>query len=304
MKKILCVILCVAMLCLCGCAGGKAEEKPVGENTLLKDDGKTLKMLTITSSFGVNTTEYIYDIATAHGATNVVVGRLYFGGCTLRRHVNNAQTDNPEYTYYKNTSGEWVTTEEVSMIEGILDEDWDLFFIQQSAAQSPLADTYGTYVDQLIEYINEKKTNADAKIIWNMTWAYQSDSKQDVFVNDFKADQMLMYNALVKVTNDLIVPRQDIAAIVPTGTAIQNARTSYFKDNLTADTYHLNDLGKVIAGYELYRILLDKPLTEICLTEVTELFSLSDSNKQVILEVVNAAAEKPYEVTNSSYTER
>lgn len=303
MKRILCLVLCLVMLCLCGCVGG-AKESPVGENTLLKNEGKSLKMLTITSSFGVNTTEYIYDIATAHGADDVVVGRLYFGACSLERHVKNAQSDNPEYTYYKNDSGEWVTTENVSMIEGILDEDWDVFFIQQSAAKSALADTYGTYVTDLINYINQKKTNPEAKIIWNMTWAYQSDSKQDVFVNDFQADQMLMYNTLVKVTNDLIVPRQDIAAIVPTGTAIQNARTSYFRDNLTADTYHLNDLGKVIAGYELYRILLDKPLTEICLTEVTETFVLSDSNKQVILEVVNAAAEKPFEVTNSTYTKR
>lgn len=189
------------------------------------------------------------------------------------------------------------------MIEGILDEDWDIIFIQQSAAKSALAETYENYVDQLIAYINENKTNTDAKIVWNMTWAYQSDSTQEVFRNNFGSDQMLMYDTLVKVVNDLIVPREDIDAIVPTGTAIQNARTSYFGDYLTEDTYHLNDLGKVIAGYTLFATLTDKPLSTINLTQVTQWLSLSDTNKEVIKEVVNTALEKPFEVTQSSYTD-
>ncbi len=303
MKKWISLLLCVTMLLtLCACAGGKEAEKPLGDNAVVRDEN-TLKLLAITSSFGVNTTEYLYDIATAQGMTDVVVGRLYFGACTLKRHVNNALTNKAEYTYYKNNSGEWITKENVSMIEGILDEDWDIIFIQQSAAESALAETYEDYVDQLIAYIKENKTNTDAKIIWNMTWAYQSDSTQEVFRDNFGSDQMLMYDTLVKVVNDLIVPREDIDAIVPTGTAIQNARTSYFGDYLTEDTYHLNDLGKVIAGYTLFATLTDKPLSTINLTQVTQWLSLSDANKEVIKEVVNTALEKPFEVTQSSYTD-
>lgn len=299
MKRIICLLLCVAMLSLFGCA---ANEGPVGENTLLKDEGKTLKLLAITSSFGVNTTEYLYDIATAEGCTDVVIGRLYFGGCTLRRHVNNANTNNPEYTYYKNNSGEWITTEEVTMLEGIQDEDWDIIFIQQSAAQAALVDTYEDYIDQLIAYVNANKTNPDARFIWNMTWAYQSDSDQEVFVEDFGSDQMAMYQSIVDTVKEKVVPRDDIAAIIPSGTAIQNARTSYFGDYLTKDTFHLNDLGKVIAGYTLYAILADKPLKTINLSKVTNTFTLSDSNKEVIIEAVNAAIKEPFQVTPSTLT--
>lgn len=298
MKKILCLLLCAVMLMTVGCA---KQDGPVGENTLLKDEGKTLKLLAITSSFGVNTTEFLYDIAKAEGCTDVVVGRLYFGACTLKRHVNNANSNNPEYTYYKNNSGEWITKEGVAMLEGLQDEDWDIIFIQQSAAQAALVDTYEDYIDQLITYVNANKTNPDAKFIWNMTWAYQGDSQQEVFVENFGSDQMAMYQAIVDTTKEKVVPREDIAAIIPSGTAIQNARTSYFGDILTEDTYHLSELGKVIAGYTLYSVLVDKPLETISLTQVSGGLELTDSNKEVIIDAVNNAVKTPFEVTQSAY---
>ena len=57
----------------------------------------------------------------------------------------------------------------------------------------------------------------------------------------------------------------------------------------------------MIAGYMLYTTLTDAPLTEVKLTQVNELFKLSDSNKAVILDCVNKARETPFAVTNSAY---
>ena len=85
MKRIICVLLCM-MLLLSGCS----VEKQKASNSLLADEGKTLKLLAITSSFGVDTTDYLYEIAKAQGVENVVVGRLYIGASTLKIHVNNA----------------------------------------------------------------------------------------------------------------------------------------------------------------------------------------------------------------------
>ena len=311
MRKWIAVLLCIVMLGLCGCTPTPQVETTettvpvpqVGPNTLLPNDGKSLKLLAITSSFGVDTTDYLYDIAMAEGVEEVIVGRLFFGACTLKRHVNNAISNNPEYEFTKKANGEWLNLGNASIKQGLLSEDWDIIFIQQSAAESGQTDTYKDYVDQLVDYINENKTNSLAEIIWNMTWAYQADSEQQVFLETFNADQMYMYQSIVGAMQEHIVPRTDLAALIPSGTAIQNARTSYFGDMLTRDTLHLNDLGKVIAGYTLYSVLADKPLTEMSLTKVSEGFSLSDSNKEVIMEAVNNAIEKPFEVTPSSYTD-
>ena len=134
-----------------------------------------------------------------------------------------------------------------------------------------------------------------------MTWAYQGDSTYDPFVGTFNCDQMAMYNSIVASVKEKVVGRTDIAAISPTGTAIQNARTSYFGDLLTRDTRHLNEIGKVVAGYALFATLTDAPLTEVALTEVNPTFKLSDSNKEVILDAVNAAIKEPFAVTQSAY---
>ena len=42
-------------------------------------------------------------------------------------------------------------------------------------------------------------------------------------------------------------------------------------------------------------------MTEVALTEVNPTFKLSDSNKEVILDAVNAAIKEPFAVTQSAY---
>ena len=95
--------------------------------------------------------------------------------------------------------------------------------------------------------------------------------------------------------------------MIPVGTAIQNARTSWIGDTLTKDTYHLNNLGRAIAAYTLYTVLTGQELTEVNLGEVRShdisgSLILTDEEKQVIIEAVNTAIANPWEVTQSSYT--
>lgn len=322
--KLITMILCLAILLpvLGACGRGNVPKTdpqpepnpdPNGEPTLDPNrplcDGKTLKLLAITSSFGLNTTEFLYNIAVAEGCTDVVVGRLYASGCTLKQHVENSTNNLYAYEYSKISDGTWVKQDGISMEYGLLDEDWDIIFIQQSAAQAPLVDTYQNYLDTLMEYVQKTKTNPNARFVWNMTWAYQSDSTQKVFAETFQGDQMAMYNSILNAVQEKIVPRTDFTAIIPTGTAVQNARTSYFGDRLTKDTYHLNNLGRAIAGYTLYSILTGKPLTEVNLGQINsydvpEILFLSDTDRQVIIECVNAAIANPWEVTPSTFTEK
>ena len=115
-----------------------------------------------------------------------------------------------------------------------------------------------------------------------------------------------MYESILDAVHQKVVGRTDFSAIIPTGTAIQNARTSYFGDKLTKDTYHLNTLGRAIAGYTVWSILTGKPLTEVNLgpvnsSDLPELLYLTDADRLVIIDAVNKAIEKPYEVTASAY---
>lgn len=320
--KLSALLLCLAMLLsiLAACSNNATptpaapqtnvqnkEDEPVINDTPLCD-GKTLKLLAITSSFGLNTTDFLYHIAKAEGAENVIVARLYASGCTLEAHVNNSKNDAPAYKYTKIVDGQWIEMESIPMSYGLTDEEWDIIYLQQSAHQSPIATSYKDYIDQLVPYINDMKLNPNARFVWNQTWAFQSDCTQTLFVDRFMSNQMLMYESIMDATQQHVVPRTEFTALSPTGTAIQNARTSYFGDKLTRDTLHLNNLGKAIAGYTLWATLIDQDLTEINLeplnsSEESKILTLSDTDKQVIIECVNNARKNPWQVTPSTYTE-
>lgn len=320
LKRILSLVLCIATMMLCGCSSAPASQtegtttapaETVDSNAPLSD-GKTLKLLAITSSFGLNTTQWLYDVAVAEGCTDVVIGRLYGSGCTLEMHVNNANTNSNYYQYTKIDSGSWQTMEGIPMKFGLQDEDWDIIFIQQSAAKAGIEGSYGDYIDQLMAYVQENKTNPKARFIWNMTWAYQSDSDQAVFTSAFRSDQMYMYNEISRITQALIVPRTDFDRIIPTGTVIQNARTSAFGDKLCKDTYHLNNYGGILAAYGLFAVVTERELTEIHLDPIAVGYNgisgaeritepLTQQQKAIIIESVNNAIKNPYEITESAF---
>lgn len=322
LKKLISMLLCPMLLlpvCACGSVQeegvtGPATSEPTGVQPTEADgtplcDGKTLKILAITSSFGVDTTDFLYEVAKAQGATDVTVARLYFSGCTLAQHVDHAENKSPVYQYTKNDSGEWKKIMNADLIFGLTDEDWDIIYLQQSAAQSAQPDTYKDFIDRLMAYVNEHKTNPDAKFVWNMTWAYQSDATHGTFVEKFGANQMTMYNALVSTLQEKVLVRQDFDGVIPTGTAIQNARTSFFGDTLTRDGQHLSTMGRVIAAYTVWATLTGKPLTEIKVSATAcynakDPVTLTEKERAVILESVNNALANPLAITPSDYTQK
>ena len=276
-------------------------------------DGKTLKLLAVTSSFGLNTTEILYHIAKAEGVEHVVIGRLYVSGCTLKMHTEYSAAPQKEvYQYTKfsdENGGQRVKLEGMTLDYGLKDEDWDIIFLQQGAVQAGLYDSYGDYLDSTMDYLKANKTNPNARFIWNVTWAFQHDNKYPTFLGAYKQDQMTMYSMILDCAQKLIVPRTDFSLILPTGTAVQNARTSYFGDTLTKDTLHLNNLGRAIAGYTVFAKLTGKELTQVNLGPVNcydlpQDLELSDSDRKVIIESVNNAIRNPWEVTPSVYKER
>ena len=304
MKKIFCVLLCV--LLLCGCGAPAVEETTPATTTMPEltneplSDGKTLKVLAIGNSFSNNTTKYLYDIAKAEGVENIILGRLYIGGCSLEKHMLCANGNLMEYKYYKNTAGTWEVTENTNLLYGLQDEAWDIITMQQQSGRSGQSETYDPYLSQLIEYVNTNKTNPNAKLVWHMTWAYQQDNKQSAFAT-YANSQDVMYQCIVKATQEKIVGNEAFSAIIPAGTVVQNVRTSYIGDTLTSDGYHLNTMGEFLGGYMWYVTFTGKPLTELKLTKIPGNISLTEENQALFLEAINNALANPFEVTESSY---
>ena len=258
---------------------------------------KSIKILALGNSFTVDGTNHLWDICKDGGAENVIVGNLYIGNCTLDTHWNNISGSKAAYTFYKNTNGTWKTTENYRIIDALKEENWDYIVLHQTSGSAGFANTFGK-LDDIIGFMNDNKTNANAKIVWHMPWAYQSDSTHAEFPK-YNRDQMKMYNEIMARVQELILTRDTISAVIPSGTAIQNLRTSYIGDNLTRDGYHLSySYGRYTASLAWYSILTGGDIDVI--DWLPAKYPEVQCYLPVIKEAAKAAIASPFEITQSS----
>lgn len=264
------------------------------------DDDGALKILTIGNSFSDDTMEYAWQIADSLGVEEICLGNLYIGGCSLDTHYSNAQNDAPAYEFRINIDGTWNTEPNFKMGDAIALQDWDFVSLQQASADSGMESTYSN-VQKLADYVAEKlPSNAHAQLVWNMTWAYQGDSTHSAFPN-YNNDQMTMYQMIVQTVQNKICPNDSFSKVIPCGTAIQNARTSFVGDTLTRDGYHLTmDFGRYIAGLTLIRTLTGLSVENIAYAPA----NVNSDYKAVAIEAAENAVAEPFAVTTSDYTER
>ena len=267
-----------------------------------KTPPKRLKYLAIGNSFSDDTVRFLFPILRDMGVEEIVLGNLYYPGCPLHRQLRNLREDHREYDYRLNTDGEWHTTPQSSIRDAILSEDWDVISMQQVSGLSGLAVRY----DCLPELIDEVRALCGDKprFIWNMTWTYKKGTDHPHFPF-YDNDQEKMYRAILDVTFERILPNPAFEALVPTGTAIANARTSFLGDNLNRDGFHLNmTTGRYITGLCMAHALTGVSLD--CVRFAPEGIVNSIYAKElraVCMEAAQNAIDTPFAVTPSRITE-
>ena len=195
----------------------------------------TVRILAIGNSFSQDAVEqYLYDLAKASNI-DVVIGNLYIGGCDLDKHLANLQSNAGAYEYRKVVDGEKKNRTGVSCGEALGDEPWDYISLQQASGKSGRYETY-TSLPQIIDLISTKVP--DATMIWHQTWAYASSSNHESFPA-YGNNQKTMYDAIVSSARRAMTDNSALKIMVPSGTAIQNARTAYVGDVFNRDGYHL-----------------------------------------------------------------
>ena len=286
---------------------------------------KRLKVLTLGHSLAVDAGRMLAYVGYAEGAVDITVGTLYYSGCTLSQHANYLNYNIPCYDmYYSNLATADrapVVTKGVTMAEGLCWDDWDIIVMQAGVFEAGRPGEYDGDIQTIIDYINANKTNPDAKLMWNMTWAAPkeesgllNDSYKSNFNTYFDMDQLKMHGAICDAVQTKILTNAAFEGVIPTGTAIQNANSSYLNDtDLYRDYIHVTDLGRVIAAYTWYCRLTGREVTELEMDTVpgflrfnaadqTTDLVLSDAQKNIVLESVRNALANPYEVTQSVYT--
>lgn len=337
MKRALSLLLLLALL-LTGCAGEQAdssaskdstgessaqqvvyeadsstEEVEPDEGSLYRlaaaDPDTLLKILVVGNSFSVDSSEFLYEVATDAGY-QVLVGNLNRSSTPLADHWGFAKNDEAVYTYRKNGNGNWevLAKKSATMSEALEDEDWDIVLFQQQSYQAGVASTYRhgetSYVAQLADFAREHCSNESVKIGWQMTWSLRKCTER-YYVKRFTGELDLYEKICVAVQTGV----EDIGAadfIIATGTAIQNARSSYLGDTLDRDGKHLSyDLGRYLAAMSVASACgmdlsgVDKLDTSVSSKSET---TLSTLHLPLLRQCVADSEQTPYAITQQSET--
>lgn len=259
------------------------------------DDDGALKVLMIGNSFSQDTCYLSFQAAQAMGIEDVKIANLYIGAGSISDHIYRHK-QGATATFQQSTSnGAWSSTN-ATLETAVKSDDWDFIVLQQVSSLSGEAYSFES-VNALVDIVEPMCPSA--RLAWNMTWAYQSDF-DDARFDRYDRDQAKMYQAIVSATQSKIVTNDRIEIIVPTGTVIQNVRSSYIGDTLTRDGYHLNEsLGRQISSLALVHILTGVSIDGVNTTNYNK---ITDENALVVaIEAIKNATKAPFEVTESQY---
>ena len=283
MKQYKIVVICMCILLLL--AGGVYAQQ------------KAVRILASGNSFSQDAVEqYLHELAEAEGISTII-GNMFIGGCSLERHVKKARDNAPAYAYRKiGTDGKKREKGKMSLETVLADEDWDYVSLQQASPFSGMYETYEASLPELIEYVKArlpKKT----KLMLHQTWAYASTSRHSGFKN-YNCNQLTMYQAIADAVKKAAKANK-IKIVIPSGTAIQNARTSFIGDHLNRDGYHLDvKIGRYTAACTWFERIFKHNVVGNPYTPE----GLDEARKAVAQKAAHAAVKHPYKVTDLSIT--
>lgn len=259
------------------------------------NETETLKILFVGNSFAVDTMEYAANIALSFGVPKVKFGVLYVGGCSIVRHYEHAVQDLGVYTYYLNEGEGWNSVPDHKISDAVKDDKWDIIAIQHGTSQGARYTSIECYekLPLLIAYL--KELAPDARIAFNLTWLGESTRVHHEIVS-YGGNMALMREKLVEVTKQVLDDNPLIDIFVPTGTAIENARTSRI-GLLTRDCYHLSmDKGRFIAGLTFISTVIGIDPSEVAWAPD----GVDEYAMQVAIESAQNAQRYPFSITRSA----
>ena len=103
-----------------------------------------------------------------------------------------------------------------------------------------------------------------------------------------------MYNMIKSTIETKVLTDTRIDGVIPAGTAIQNARTSYLGDTLTRDGYHMSNIhGRWITACTWFAYITGANVESVDWS----IGSNSKRDMQVVIDSVKAALNDPFNVT-------
>ena len=335
MKKL--ITLFLAMLMFTACAAPATQTSPATQATepaptQPAEEAKVLKVLTLGHSLAVDAGHMLALVASAEGYGQMKIGTLFYSGCPLSSHVKFMTQNLPEYKLYVSSTADPYTPPtvmaEVTMKDALRFDYWDIVIMQGGVFEIGRNSAYTDgNIQKIQQFAKENALNPTLYFGWNMAWAPPLDNTlRDMYpyeenpyyttYPEFNNDRTTLYNAITKCVETNILTEDSFQFVIPSGTAIENALSSYMEEkDIHRDYVHASDFSRVMVSYvwfcrltgveHLEQIKLDTVPQALFLSrEKGEDWVLTEAEKALMLEAVNNALSNPLEMTQSVYTER
>lgn len=328
MKRIIALLLAAVLLVgtMTACKNN-TEEQPT-ETTYVQsaEEQEILRVLVIGNSHTNDTTWLLYEVfKNEMPEQKVMIGDMYYSGCTVAQHVMYAKADAPEYIYFKNDEGSWKTINNAPLSYALEEQVWDKVVLHEMNNSAATDKTYtNDNLQTLINYVKEK-TEGTPEFIWNLSWANPVAEEyfditypvkmptgwRGVYNENWQLNYTTMFSKMVEKTQKNVMTNETFSGMAPTGTALCYARNVLGQTDLEIfrDYTHLSDFGRLIAAYVWYATLTGK-------TEITEVnmdvipkelrqerfrsegnLTITEEMKNIVKESVNFALKNPWTVS-------
>ena len=321
LKRILALLIVVSLL----------TGIPVLEAAASGEDD-VLRIFIIGNSYGYDSTQLLWKVyQTQNPDQKVQIGAMYYSGCSVEQHLNFIRQESEVYDYKRtDDNGTWVTSENVTMDTGLLDQQWDIVILMQGQYRGG-DDFYYTngQIKKLQEYVLSKM-EVKPQLYWNSPWimpqdTYFQDPEYMTQPPDDWANTLLdrtngdmigtFRNSLNKVKT-YIASDPTFTKVLNTGTVIQYANNmlGQTERDLYRDYTHLSDYGRLIVAHMIYCQIeglttldsvnmdaIEKSLRHTKFQKYGDL-NITAEQKQVIVDAVNYSLKNPYEVPDAPVT--
>lgn len=236
-------------------------------------DGAEIKILAIGNSYTIDGVEYLDEIASAStiDRTKFAVYQCVLSSGSLTDWVDLYETDGT--TRADRKAGLALASVTSGTLKQILSQEWDIIVLQQVSGDAIDYSTINPSLRKLIGYVRENCTNQKVCIAWQLAWAYNSSYGNPPYgIN--------RYNAICKACKQMISDN-GVDVIIPTGTAIQNARNTSLttEHELTRDNTHLSyGVGRYVAACTWFCRLLT-PIFNVPILGNSAVHTVSEDEK-------------------------
>ena len=260
----------------------------------------SIKILAIGNSYSRdamgNSSAYLFHLLKQSGIggginDSIKVVNAFVPDCTLNMHATYAASSQAVYARQHFNQNGMVSSSGRTLYQLIKEDDWDIITLQQGSALSGFPASYNSDLTYLIDYVNTHATNPNYRLGWHMTWAYVQAfidlnlprTVEGYYVN--YGTQRLMYEAICSTVQSEIATKAAFDFIIPTGTAIQNARWRS-GEVFNSDGTHLNSDGAIVASTMWFKTITGM--------DITNSLNMPQEHFELLVSSINAAHALPF----------